>query len=199
MVSDLSNLGLPHVGRLHHSSHTLLDPWYFCFVTSESSDQTNGASDNNFRDGYMQPNLFEGESTSSPDDIGGVIPAPLYEAIQYSGSAGQMAGTGLIGRYRNLNYDWAGQARSFWGTLDEYAQQHTVDGYRFELGHVTDPNVTARYISTILNPIDNCLARRVAYGIGAPMPAVGSGPVTQPGSVTKYPSLYPARSSSGTE
>ena len=146
---------------------------------------------NNYRDGYMQPALFEGASTSSPDGIGGVVPAPLNQALPYFGAAGGTAGTGQIGRYRNLNYDWAAQARSFWATLDQYAQQHVVDAYRFELGHVADTNVTARYIATILNPIDNCLARRVAYGIGAPMPAVGSGPVSRPGSNTDFPSLYP--------
>ncbi|OAP62030.1 hypothetical protein AYL99_04233 [Fonsecaea erecta] len=143
---------------------------------------------NNYRDGYMQPSLFKGESTSSPDGLGGVQPAGPAQALMYAG----ISGTGKIGRYRNLNYDWAAQARAFWGTLDAYGQQHLVDGYRFELGHVTDPNVTMTYINTILNPIDNCLARRVAYGIGAVMPALGTGgPITQPGSNKSYPSLYP--------
>ena len=146
---------------------------------------------NNYRDGYMQPALFPGESNASPNNIGGVLPASPIQALAYSPSNGQMAGTGNIGRYRKVNYDWAGQARTFWATLDQYAQQHVVDGYRFELGHVADANVTARYINTILNAIDNCLARRVAYGIGAPMPAVGSGPVSAPGSNTSYPSIYP--------
>ena len=143
---------------------------------------------NNYRDGYMQPSLFKGESASSPDNLGGVQPANDAQALMYAG----ISGAGKLGRYRNLNYDWAAQARAFWGTLDTYGQQHLVDGYRFELGHVTDPNVTMTYINTILNPIDNCLARRVAYGLGAMMPALGTGgPITQPKSNTTYPSLYP--------
>ena len=48
------------------------------------------------------------------------------------------------------------------------------------------------YIDTILNPIDNCLARRVAYGIGAEMPPLGSGPMTNvTNSTARFPSLYP--------
>jgi catalase len=55
----------------------------------------------------------------------------------YKASAGQMAGMGNIDRYV-AGYDWPSQACTFWGTLDIYAKQHTVDAYRFELGHVSD-------------------------------------------------------------
>lgn len=102
-----------------------------------------------------------------------------------------MAGIGNIGRYQPM-YDWAAQARNFWGTLDQYAQQHTVDAYRFELGNVGDNIVVQKYVDNILNKIDNCFARRVAYGIGAQLPALGSGPMTNvTNSTTPYPSLYP--------
>ena len=48
------------------------------------------------------------------------------------------------------------------------------------------------YIDTILNPIDNCLARCIAYGIGAEMPPLGSGPMTNvTNSTARFPSLYP--------
>lgn len=50
------------------------------------------------------------------------------------------------------------------------------------------------YIDDTLNAIDNCLARRVAYGVGATMPAAGSGSrsnATMYGSNTSFPSLYP--------
>jgi catalase len=146
---------------------------------------------NNYRDGYMQPLLFEGASTSTPNDIGGVQEPSSNQTLQYTGASGQSAGTGNIGRYLST-YDWASQARTFWGSMDIYAQQHTVDGYRFELGHVADASVVKNYIDTILNPIDNCLARRVAFGIGAPMPAIGSGGTANlTNATTPYPSLYP--------
>jgi catalase len=102
-----------------------------------------------------------------------------------------MAGPGNIGRYV-ASYDWASQARTPWGTLDIYAQQHTVNAYRFELGHVSNPNVTQMDVDTILNPTDNCLACRVGYGIGAGMPPLGSGPMTNvTNSTARFPSLYP--------
>jgi catalase len=99
-----------------------------------------------------------------------------------------MAGPGNIGRYVD-SYDWASQARTPWRTLDIYAQQHTVNAYRFELGHVSNPNVTQMDIDTILNPTDSCLACRVGYGIGAGMLPFGSGPMTN--STAPFPSLYP--------
>ena len=141
---------------------------------------------NNFRDGYMQPLLYEGASASSPDGIGGVTgvkasenPPTVNEAIN-----------GKIGRYGLYN-DLFTQATIFWRSLDPYAQQHTVDAYRFELGHVSNPSVQANYVNKILNNVDNCLARRVAYGIGAPMPNLVS---SSQSSNISYPSQFPLAS-----
>ena len=130
---------------------------------------------NNYRDGYMQPLLFEGNSISSPNDIGGVIGASLNgTSLPYTGQPAENV-SGAIGRYPNLRDSFA-QARAFWTSLDKYAQQHTVDAYVFEVGHVSDKGVQQRYIDNILNKVDNCLARRVARGIGATMPALTSEP-----------------------
>ena len=102
-----------------------------------------------------------------------------------------MAGIGDIGRYQSM-YDWAAQARSFWSTLDIYAQQHTIDAYSFELGNVGDATVVQKYIDNILNKIENCLARRVAAKTGSQVPELGSGPLTNvTNSTAPYPSLYP--------
>ena len=146
---------------------------------------------NNYRDGYMQPLLFEGTSTSSPDDINGVIAAGPNQTLPYTGNPAEII-NGTLTRY-TFPSDSFGQARTFWYTLDEYAQQHLVDAYRFEVGHVTDAGVQQRYVDNILNKIDNCLARRVAMGIGVSMPALGSGPgnSTSNSTIAKVPSLYP--------
>ncbi len=148
---------------------------------------------NNYRDGYMQPQLFEGASTSSPDNIGGVIGASLNgSSLPSTGNPPEVI-NGATGRYPDLK-DSFGQARTFWGSLDQYAQQHTVDAYVFEVGHVDNKGVQQRYIDNILNKVDNCLARRVATGIGATLPAVGSGPrtnTTTNATASKIPSLYP--------
>ena len=145
---------------------------------------------NNYRDGYMQPLLFEGASTSSPNDIGGVVGASANDTYTYTGSKAEVV-QGPIGRYANLK-DSFDQARIFWNTLDKYAQQHTIDAYRFEVGHVSDQEVQNKYINNILNKVDNCLARRVAFGIGAPLPPLGSGPKTNATNPkSNFPSLYP--------
>lgn len=136
---------------------------------------------NNFRDGYMQPELYEGASASSPDGIGGVIPASAAQDLDY----GNETVEGIIGRYPLINNPFK-QAASFWNSLDPYAQQHTVDGYRFELGNVANSTVVTTYINEILNNIDNCLARRVAYGVGAPLPALTRSNTTIP----TYPSEF---------
>jgi catalase len=74
--------------------------------------------------------------------------------------------------------------------MDMYAQQHTVDGYRFELGNVANMSVVQNFIDVQLNSIDNCLARRVAYGVGATMPAMQSNNSTANGTTPTYASLY---------
>ena len=146
---------------------------------------------NNYRDGYGQQNIFVGESTSSPDGIGGVVGSSTNATVAYTGKTVTTAGSGPIGRFAAV-YDWFSQARNFWGVLDEYAQQHTVDAYRIELGNVANTSVIQVYIDNILNNVDNCLARRVAYGLGADMPAIGSGPRTNlTNSTAPYPSSYP--------
>ena len=136
---------------------------------------------NNFRDGYMQPEIYVGASTSSPDGIGGVIGANAASTLDY----GNETVNGAIGRYTIVSDDFT-QATSFWNSLDPYAQQHTVDAYRFELGNVANSTVVSTYINEILNNIDNCLARRVAFGVGAPLPAISKSNK----SIPVYPSEF---------
>ncbi len=52
---------------------------------------------NNYRDGYMQPYIYEGDQTSTPDDIGGVQEPGPNATLQYT-TQGEMAGMGPIGR-----------------------------------------------------------------------------------------------------
>ena len=140
---------------------------------------------NNFRDGYMQTNIYAGASASSPNSVGGVMGASPQAALAW----GNEMFNGTIGRYGSNNASFA-QATSFWNLLDDHAKQHTVDAYRFELGHVSDPQVQANYISKILHPIDNCLARRVAYGIGSPLPALSPSTANGTMKIPTYPSQY---------
>lgn len=148
--------------------------------------------------------IFVGDSISTPNSIGGVIAASPNETLPYAPASGIPAGSGNIGRYTPADNLAFVQATQFWNTMDIYAQQHTVDALRFELGNVADMSVTQNFIDKILNNVDNCMARRVAYGIGATMPAMGSGQTTSNTSSSSgtsmngssspsmdYPSLYP--------
>jgi catalase len=100
----------------------------------------------------------------------------------------ELANGGPIGRYGTFNEPFS-QARSFWYSMDKYAQQHTINGYRCEHGQVMNTSIVGDYITKILNPIDNCFARRIAFGIGAPMPELGSASTRKPNAT--YPSSYP--------
>jgi catalase len=141
------------------------------------------------------PRIFVGDSISTPNDIGGVVAAGPNETLAYAPASGISAGSGNIGRYYPYDPIEFAQARLFWNTMDVYAQQHTVDAYRFELGNVANTTVVQLHIDNFINKIDNCLARRVAYGVGMTLPALGSGPMSNSTSMNMssgmYPSLYP--------
>jgi len=139
---------------------------------------------NNFRDGLMQSTIFEGNSASTPNGIGGIVEASGPQAYGY----GNQNFNGLIGRYE-FHDDVYTQAAIFFNTMSPYSQQHTVDAYRQEVGLVADMAVKTNFVNKVLNNVDNCLARRVAYGIGVPLPAAQrtSGRAQLP----KYPSQSP--------
>jgi catalase len=138
---------------------------------------------NNFRDGLMQMYLFEGNSASTPNNIGGIHEASGPTAYGY----GNQNFNGRIGRY-SLNNDPFAQAAIFFNSQNNYSQQHTVDAYRLEIGLVADQDVKINFVDKVLNSIDNCLARRVAFGLGIPLPAAQKTPQV---SGIMYPSQYP--------
>ena len=138
---------------------------------------------NNFRDGLMQMYLYEGNSASTPNGIGGVQEASGPEAYGY----GDQNFNGRIGRYE-FNNDPFTQAAIFFNSQNNYSQQHTVNAYRLEIGLVADQNVKINFVNKVLNSIDNCLARRVAFGLGIPLPAPQATPNV---SGIIYPSQYP--------
>jgi catalase len=138
---------------------------------------------NNFRDGLMQMYLFEGNSASTPNGIGGIHASSGPTAYGY----GNQNFNGGIGRYE-FNNDPYTQAAIFFNSQNNYSQQHTVNAYRLEVGLVADPNVKINFVNKVLNSIDNCLARRVAFGLGIPLPAAQGTPNV---SGIIYPSQYP--------
>ncbi|KAI9660547.1 MAG: hypothetical protein M1821_009898 [Bathelium mastoideum] len=145
---------------------------------------------NNQRDGMMQIDIDKSGSEDSPNALGDIYGTP--ESALTNGFTEQITG-GPVGRYGLFN-DAFPQATTFFYGLDPYAQQHIVDAFRSDMNKITNQTVNNRFISLYLNQIDNCLARRVAYGIGAPLPELGSGTTFKPN--TTYPSSYPIDRSS---
>ena len=139
---------------------------------------------NNFRDGLMQMYLFEGNSASEPNGINGTHASSGPGTYDF----GNQYFAGRIGRYE-FNNDPYAQAAYFFQSQDNYSQQHTVDAYRLEIGLVADQDVKVKFVNQVLNSIDNCLARRVAYGLGIPLPAAQATSPRTNGTV--YPSQYP--------
>ncbi len=61
------------------------------------------------------------------------------------------------------------QATLFWNSITEIEQDHVVDAFTFELGHVDVPAVVERMVSR-LALIDTQLAARICIGLGLPAP-----------------------------
>lgn len=126
---------------------------------------------NNQRDGKMQmqihdskiayfPNGIQQNTPSMVDaDKGGYIEYP--EVIQSNV-------TKVRGRPASF-FDFYSQPQLYWNSLTPHERQQLVDGARFEIGKAADMDVRKRMIS-VLNHVDNQLARRVAYGIGVELP-----------------------------
>lgn len=138
---------------------------------------------NNFRDGLMQMYIYEGNSASTPNGINGIHASSGPATYDY----GNEYFSGRVGRYE-FNNDPYTQASIFFRGQNDYSQQHTVDAYRLEIGLVADQDVKLTYVNKVLNSVDNCLARRVAYGLGLPLPAAQTSAMTNG---TVYPSQHP--------
>jgi catalase len=70
------------------------------------------------------------------------------------------------------------QATLFWNSMSESEQDHIVDAYTFELGHVEVPAVVERMVLR-LALVDVELARRVTIGLGLPAPTPFGGDDTE--------------------
>lgn len=64
-----------------------------------------------------------------------------------------------------------------------------VNAFRSDMNLISNKTLINSFIINFLNPIDNCFARRIAYGVGAPLPALGTGSTSIPN--TTYPSTFP--------
>jgi catalase len=121
----------------------------------------------NFRDGFHQQAVHNGRTPYLPNAVGGGCPFLAgAEDGGYIHVPRQVEGAKVRERGPDDEYS---QATLFWNSMSEIEQDHIVDAYTFELGHVEVPAVVERVV-TRLALVDADLARRVSIGLGLPSP-----------------------------
>ena len=121
----------------------------------------------NFRDGFHQQAVHQGRTPYLPNGIGGGCPFLAGDEDGGYVHVPRMV-QGPKVRERGPD-DPNAQATLFWLSMTETEQDHIVDAYTFELGHVEVPAVVDRMVGR-LALVDADLARRVCVGLGLPAP-----------------------------
>src|SRR3954454_16161230 len=123
----------------------------------------------NFRDGFHQDAVHHGRTPYLPNSVGGGCPFLAgADDDGYIHVPRMVEGPKLRNRGPDDPY---AQARLFWHSVTEIEQDHIVDAYTFELGKVEVPGVVERMLSRLVQ-VDQELAQRVAFGLGATVPDV---------------------------
>ena len=120
-------------------------------------------------DGYMRQRIRSGRVAYFPStlDDGALRLAPEDEGA-FHHYPESVEGRAVRTRSRKFK-DYFSQARLYWNSLSEFEQRHLVEAARFELGKVETMPVRERMVG-LFSLIDASLARRVAEGIGVPVP-----------------------------
>ncbi len=118
------------------------------------------------RDGFMQQAVHHGRTPYLPNSVGGGC--PFVATAQDGGYVHHpLTVSGPKVRQRPLDDPYT-QATNFWQSMTEVEQDHIVDAFTFELGHVEVTGVVERML-TRLAAVDLELARRVGVGLGMPV------------------------------
>jgi catalase len=122
------------------------------------------------RDGAMRQIINPGQTSYSPNSLGGNQPA---QAANVDGGfvshAEKINASKIRGRSASF-FDHFSQATLFYQSQSEPEQKHIVQALRFELGKVEHLEVRKRMLG-ILTRIDQSLASQVAEGLGMLVPA----------------------------
>jgi catalase len=145
------------------------------------------------RDGQMQMTVPKGRANYEPNSLGahGEIGGPRecpYEGFTTATDAVSHDEQGDKLRVRpELFADHFSQARLFWLSQTPEEQAHIASSFVFELSHVGLAKVPPRMISNLRN-VDEDLAKRVATGLGLPLPAPAK-PAREPVDMAPSPAL----------
>ncbi len=125
---------------------------------------------NNQRDGHMRQTINRGQTSYSPNRIGGGCPFQAGRDMGgFASYAEKIDAHKVRGRSESF-FDHFSQAALFYNSQSEAEKNHIVKALRFELGKLETPSIQERVL-VLLNYVDRTLAARVAEGLGMKVPA----------------------------
>ncbi len=128
---------------------------------------------NNQRDGFMRQTINPGQSSYDPNSTGGGHPHQAKAAEGGFVSYHERIDAHKIrGRSKSF-FDHFSQPAMFYHSLSETEKNHVVDAFCFELGKVKKEAIREKVVA-LLTKIDMSLAKRVAKGLGIPVPKPGA-------------------------
>ena len=136
------------------------------------------------QDGHMQQRIKVGRANYVPNSVSGGCPA-LASMAQgaYVHYPEHVEGAKVRARSASFK-DHYSQATLFWSSQSDVEKEHIVRAGRFELGKVESMEIRQRMIDGF-NRVDHELAKRIAEGVGVPLP-------TRAGAVLRAPPMAPA-------
>jgi catalase len=123
---------------------------------------------NNQRDGFHRQAINRGRVAYEPNSLGGGCPFQAG-ARGFASFPQRTEGDKVRGKPEKFAEHY-NQARLFWLSQTPVEQAHIVRAFRFELTRVQTPAIRERMVASLAN-VDDELARRVADGLGIPVPA----------------------------
>jgi len=125
---------------------------------------------NNQRDGYMRQTVNRGQTSYEPNSLRGGCPFQAGTAMHGFESYAERIDARKIRARSPSFFDHFSQATLFFKSQSAPEQNHIINALRFELGKVETPAIRERMLF-LLSEIDKTLAKRVAEGLGATVPA----------------------------
>jgi len=127
------------------------------------------------RDGQMQMAVPKGRANYEPNSLaahgeeGGPRECPVTGFRTFESQTGTEEQGDKLRVRAELFADHYSQARMFWKSQTENEQAHIASAFTFELSKVKLEQVPARMVGNLRN-VDEGLAKRVADGLGIPLP-----------------------------
>ena len=133
---------------------------------------------NNQRDGHMRQTINATRTSYEPNTLNGGCPFQAGRRMGGFVSFPEPIDAVKERRRAEKFFDHFGQATMFWNSQSPPEQNHLVQALRFELGKVEVPAIRERVL-VLLSQVDRELAKRVAEGLGIPVPANSDGPLNR--------------------